>query len=183
MQRENIKAPAWHVSRWFNTEPLNLEDLKGRVIALHTFQMLCPGCVSHGIPQAQKIRACFREQDVAVIGLHTVFEHHEAMSPTSLEAFLHEYGIQFPVGVDEPGTDGPIPKTMAAYGLRGTPSLVLIDRDGFLREHLFGQTEDIAVGALIARLAGEATSSMQNVRDVQTQPAVAGECDERGCNR
>jgi hypothetical protein len=37
-------ALAWHVSRWFNTAaPITLESLPGRVVAVHTFQMLCPG--------------------------------------------------------------------------------------------------------------------------------------------
>ena len=40
--------------------------------------MLCPGCVSHGIPQAKRIAETSSKDDVAVIGVQTVFEHHEA---------------------------------------------------------------------------------------------------------
>ncbi len=141
---------------WFNSAaPLSLAALRGRVVALHAFQMLCPGCVQHGLPQAQRIHAVFEPDDVAVVGLHTVFEHHEAMTPVSLRAFLHEYRIAFPVGVDAPGTKGGVPQTMQAYGLRGTPSLLLIDRTGRLRRHSFGAEEDIAVGAAIATLVAE----------------------------
>jgi hypothetical protein len=122
---------------------------------LHAFQMLCPGCVQHGLPQAQRVYAAFEPADVAVVGLHTVFEHHEAMTPVSLRAFLHEYGIAFPVGVDAPGSGGGVPQTMQAYGLRGTPSLLLIDRAGWLRRHSFGAEEDMAVGAAIATLVAE----------------------------
>lgn len=157
--RETRPAPPWRVSRWFNapqgSEP-SLESLKGKVVALHAFQMLCPGCVSHGIPQAQRMHDLFADRGVAVIGLHTVFEHHEAMTPTALAAFLHEYRVSFPVGVDEPGEGTPLPRTMEAYGLRGTPSLVLIDRHGRLRAHAFGQTDDLAVGAELAFLLAEA---------------------------
>lgn len=32
--------------------------------------MLCPGCVSHGLPQAQRILSTFGD-DVVVLGLHT----------------------------------------------------------------------------------------------------------------
>ena len=90
-----------------------------------------------------------------MLGLHTVFEHHAAMTPVALEAFLHEYKIRLPVGVDAPAETGPIPRTMAAYGMRGTPSLLLIDRAGRLREHHFGQVEDMALGAQVALLLGE----------------------------
>ena len=89
--------------------------------------MLCPGCVSHGLPQAQRVRATFPQEQVAVIGLHTVFEHHAAMTPVALQAFLHEYRIGFPVGVDRADPESPIPLTMRAYAMQGTPTLVLID--------------------------------------------------------
>lgn len=151
-------APPWSTTRWFNSPgPVQLADLRGRVVVLHAFQMLCPGCVQHGLPQAQRIHAGFAPQDVAVIGLHTVFEHHAAMTPVSLQAFLHEYRIGFPVGVDAPAgdADDPIPLTMRAYGMRGTPSLVLIDRDGQLRRHGFGAEDDLSVGAAIATLIAE----------------------------
>jgi hypothetical protein len=100
----------------------------------------------------------FTPQDVAVIGLHTVFEHHAAMTPVSLQAFLHEYRIAFPVGVDAPSGDArqPIPLTMQAYGLQGTPSLMLIDRHGHLRHHAFGAEDDLLLGAAIATLVSEA---------------------------
>lgn len=150
-------APAWHVTRWFNTgHPITLADLRGKVVVLHAFQMLCPGCVLHGLPQAQRVQATFRDDDVAVVGLHTVFEHHQAMTPVALESFLHEFRISFPVGVDQPGDGIPLLKTMAAYGMRGTPTLVLIDRSGRLRAHQFGQVDDLRLGAQIAGLLAEA---------------------------
>lgn len=153
-------APAWQVERWFNTtDRPSLESLRGRVIVLEAFQMLCPGCVSHGLPQAQRIRATFPGERLAVLGLHTVFEHHAAMTAVALEAFLHEYRIDFPVGIDRPGETGPIPQTMRAYSMQGTPSLILIDARGRLRHQHFGQVSDLAVGAQIALLLQEATAN------------------------
>jgi DNA-binding transcriptional regulator of glucitol operon len=84
-------APPWQVSRWFNSAPLTLADLRGRVVVAHAFQMLCPGCAMQALPQMQRVRQTFPADSVAVIGLHTVFEHHEAQGPLALEAFLHEY--------------------------------------------------------------------------------------------
>jgi len=149
--------PPLSVSRWFNTPaPLTLEGLKGRVVVLHAFQMLCPGCVSHGTPQAERLHRMFEAKDVAVIGLHTVFEHHAAMTPVALEAFIHEYRLTFPIGVDEAGTDGPIPVTMARYGMRGTPTTIVIDRAGIVRKHQFGQADDLSLGVAIGALLAEA---------------------------
>lgn len=152
-----LPAPPLSVSLWFNApQPLSLEALRGRVVVLHAFQMLCPGCVAHGIPQAKEVHRLFARDDVAVIGLHTVFEHHQAMTPVALAAFLHEYRVGFPVGVDARADDGgELPATMRAYGMRGTPTLVVVDRAGRIRLHAFGRVEDLVVGATIGRLLVE----------------------------
>ncbi len=148
-------APELATSQWFNTNAdITLDSLRGEVIVIEAFQMLCPGCVTHGLPQAQRVQQIFG-RDLTVLGLHTVFEHHDAMTPVSLEAFLHEYRITFPVGVDqhEPGVDTPL--TMRRFQLRGTPSLIVIDREGFVRASTFGQHEDLDLGALLGRLLDE----------------------------
>ncbi len=149
-----MPAPDWHVSRWFNTpQPLTLQALRGRVVVLHSFQMLCPGCVSHGLPQATKTHDLFDRRDVAVVGLHTVFEHHAVMNAAALEVFIHEYRLEFPIGIDEAAPGQAVPLTMQAYGLQGTPSVVVLDRQGQVRLNHFGRVDDMALGALIGQLA------------------------------
>ncbi len=151
-------APEIVISRWFNTkQPLTLEKLRGRPVLMHAFQMLCPGCVAHGTPQAERAHRMFRSSDLQVIGLHTVFEHHAAMMPVSLEAYIHEYRLTFPIGVDETGQGTPIPVTMGRYQMQGTPTSILIGRDGTLMHQGFGQEDDMALGALIAAALGGGT--------------------------
>lgn len=148
---EALLAPELAISEWFNTAvPLTLSGLRGRPVFLHSFQLLCPGCVAQAIPQVQRIERVFAHTDLQIIGIHTVFEHHAAMSPVTLKAFLHEYRLKSPVGVDraEEGTD--VPVTMQRFRLRGTPSSVLIGRDGTILHQTFGVEDDIAVGARIA---------------------------------
>jgi peroxiredoxin len=167
-------APELKVSKWFNTDKdITLADLRGKVVVIEAFQMLCPGCVSHSLPMAQKIHQMFPRDQVAVIGLHTVFEHHGAMTPVSLEAFLYEYRLTFPVGVDQAG-QGNMPVTMQAYQMQGTPSLILIDKQGMLRANHFGQVSELQIGAEIATLTGEGITSLM-------PEDVDGKCDENGC--
>ena len=151
--------PELSVTRWFNSkEPMTLAELKGRVVVLTAFQLLCPGCVEHGLPQAKRLRQRFNPEQVAVIGVHTVFEHHDAMTDEVLEAFLKEYRWPFPVGVDAPNGKG-LPKTMAAYEMQGTPTLLLFDREGRLRRHYFGKPDDIMLAAEIMAMAIEDTAA------------------------
>lgn len=145
-------APELDVTEWIGPAS-PLAEQRGRVVLVEAFQMLCPGCVSHGLPQAQRVQRTF--PDVAVIGLHTVFEHHEAMPPSALRVFLSEYRITFPVGIDRHEDGGTTPVTMGTYGLRGTPSTLLIDRAGRLRRSIFGAPDDLALGAELGRLLTE----------------------------
>ena len=156
MMHVGSMASPLRAAQWFNTEkPIALDALRGRVVVIHAFQMLCPGCVSQGLPQAMKVHKLFPSSEVVVLGLHTVFEHHDVMGQNALKVFLHEYRITFPVGVDLPATDHPVPTTMQAYGLRGTPSSVVIDRSGRVRLNHFGLMDDLQLGALLGTLLSE----------------------------
>jgi peroxiredoxin len=161
MSFQTYPAPELQTSHWLNADsPISLASLRGRVVVVHAFQMLCPGCVSHGLPQATKISETFPEADVAVIGLHTVFEHHAVMGVNALKAFVHEYRIGFPVGVDQASAGSDMPLTMQAYSMQGTPSLVLIDRKGIVRLHRFGRMDDMHLGALLGQLVMEASETI-----------------------
>ena len=143
------------VQEWVNHEGLSNEDLRGKVVVVEVFQMLCPGCVNHGVPQAQKIHRMIDESQVQVIGLHSVFEHHDVMTPEALKVFIDEFGIKFPVAVDMPREGQQIPSTMKKYRLEGTPSIILADRKGRIRQVQFGQVDDFVLGLLLGSLLSE----------------------------
>lgn len=153
MNVQAAKAPAWTTSRWVNSDPLTVDDLRGKVIALQAFQMLCPGCVTVALPQARKLTQVFGAE-LAVVGLHSVFEHHEAMTETALRAFTYEFGLDFPIAIDaHNGFQEPI--TFADYEMKGTPTMVLIDRRGRLRAQHFGAVDDMSLARAITQLAME----------------------------
>jgi len=153
-------APELLVQTWFNTDkPLLLSALRGRVVVIAAFQVLCPNSIAGGIPQALRIFETFEPKDVAVIGLHATFEHHDAFSVPVLKAFIHEYRLKFPIALDQPNPASPIPHTMERYKMRGTPSLVLIDRQGLVRKHAFGAVDDLRIGAEIGALTQESDTA------------------------
>jgi peroxiredoxin len=179
-------APELVVSDWLNTaEPITLAQLRGQVVVIHAFQMLCPGCVSHGIPQIKLLHEYYDDQPVSVIGLHSVFEHHDAMQKHALKAFAHEYRLNFPIAIDLASEIGPIPETMQRYSLRGTPSLIVIDQQGRLRLNHFGHIDNLAVGNLIGTLLTEHSLSQNNAlgqSDEKTSEASGpSHCNEEGC--
>ena len=177
-----VMAPALQVEHWLNTDTaISLEELRGRVVFVEAFQMLCPGCVSHGLPQASRVAETFCGDDVVVLGLHSVFEHHAAQGGRdALAAFLHEYRIRFPVGIDTPAPGGNVPRTMAAYRLRGTPTSILIDRRGRLRGQHFGRVGDMALGAEIMALVRD-DAGREFGQPPDDADARSRRCDDDGC--
>lgn len=167
------------VSSWLNSAPLSIESLRGRVVVIEAFQMLCPGCISHGLPLAQRIHRTFDRDEVVVLGLHTVFEHHAVMGRDALEVFLSEYRIEFPIAIDRPIPGQAIPATMQRYGLRGTPSMLVIDRDGRLRDTVFGAVDELALGARLGRLLTESPSEPARIAADAASADIAF-CDVNG---
>lgn len=149
---DGYPAPELDVTDWLG-EPRPLSSLHGRVVLLDAFQMLCPACVTTSLPQAQRVHQTFR--GVTVVGLHTVFEHHDVMGPEALRTFLSEFRYGFSVGIDRHEEGSRLPVTMHRYAFQGTPSTVLIDKAGRVRLSHFGTMDDLALGGNLGLLLAE----------------------------
>jgi len=149
------------VSKWLNTnDEISLDKLRGNVVLVYVFQMLCPTCIRHSIPQANKVHELFALENLQVLGLHSVFEHHDAMKETSLRAFVHEFRVKFPVAIDKESIrkKGIIPQTMEQYSMQGTPTLLIYDKKGELKLQHFGHLEDMELGFIVGTLISEPIS-------------------------
>ena len=66
---------------------------------------------------------------------------------------------------------------MAAYALQGTPTLILVDRRGFLRKQKFGQESDMELGAGIMALILDQAGAAA----VSDAAAPSGGCADGAC--
>jgi len=149
-------------SHWINTDqPPNLASLRGKVVVVTVFQMLCPGCAGSSLPQARTLHSIFARDDLVVIGMHSVFEHHQVMTLDALRVFAREYRLQFPIAVDRPVEGSSIPATMRKWGLEGTPTLMVFGRDGELALQHFGHLDDLRLGAALGELIASRTNSAE----------------------
>lgn len=149
-----MKAKDLIIDKWLNVfEGFSLDVHSSEFIKIiHVFQMLCPGCIYRGIPQAHGLYNRFNSDDVKLVGLHSVFENHEAMQPHALEIFVSELGLPFPVGIDKKVDGEWMPETMKAYQLQGTPSLIVIDHNGDIKLNHFGHVDQNKIEAFITEL-------------------------------
>ncbi|MBE2262064.1 MAG: redoxin family protein [Burkholderiaceae bacterium] len=140
-------------SDWLNTDkPLSLSSLRGRVVVVTVFQMLCPSCAQYSLPQARDLHAALAREDLAVVGMHSVFEHHQVMTAAALRVFSSEYRLLFPIAIDRHQEDSSVPVTMRKWGLHGTPTLMVFGREGELALKHFGHLDDLRLGALLGEL-------------------------------
>jgi len=201
------KAPNLSVSKWVQGLPTNIDKEKDNVVLVEVFQVNCPGCFLHAIPQAIDIYNKYRKEGVTVLGISTAFEDFDKNTVDNLALLLTKgetvgetlkalgqygqlvdgkklpYKIPFPVGMDLlKKEEGPVSQekineiieanvpgfdsynehqkldiiervkqylknkeysaqTFEQYALRGTPSSILIDKKGILRDVAFGQND------------------------------------------
>lgn len=123
-------APEWTVSRWFQSPPLSLGDLAGKVVLVRWFTSDdCPYC-SATAPSLNLLHRKYGERGLAVIGMY----HHKgkgAPDPDDVGATVEQYGFSFPVAIDADW------KTLRRYWLGSkrtfTSVSFLLDREGRIR--------------------------------------------------
>ncbi|HYT87113.1 MAG TPA: thioredoxin-like domain-containing protein [Gemmataceae bacterium] len=130
---------------WLNTAaPLRLADLKGRVVLLDFWTLCCINCI-HTLPDLAKLEAKYGGA-LVVIGVHTPKFDNEKNTESIRKAVLR-YEISHPV-VNDANT-----AIWRRYGVKGWPTLVLIDPEGHAvyMESGEGQYEflDRAIGQMV----------------------------------
>jgi thiol-disulfide isomerase/thioredoxin len=213
------KCPSLGVSEWVQGAPTSLDDEKDKIVLVEVFQVNCPGCFMHAIPEAIEIYNKYKDEGVRVLGIATAFEDFDKNTVENLKMLvetgevigetqkaLSMYGqlqegnklsfkIPFPLAMDNlTKVDGEVSQdqimkfiyaqlpefdsqpedyqnqiiqrvkdhfkskqysaeTFEKFSLQGTPSFILIDRKGILRDVSFGQTGHL--DSMIQKLIAE----------------------------
>lgn len=141
-----LDAPAkpWTVSQWFNSSPLTLDGLRGKVVLVRWFtDPSCPFCTGTA-PTLRALDEKYRAKGLAVVGMY----HHKQdtpLDPENVNGWIKQYGYKFPVAIDKDWS------TLNRWWLDGHPQRgwtsvsFLLDKAGVIRRvHLGGK---IAPGA------------------------------------
>ena len=92
-------APGWALERWFNSPPLALADLRGKVVLVRWFMSPeCPLC-SATAPALNQLDDRYRDRGLVVLG----FYHHkrpEPLDPEAVRGYLEHFEFRFPVAID-----------------------------------------------------------------------------------
>lgn len=117
--------------QWFNSEPLVLTNLRGRVVLLDFWTYTCINCI-RTLPYLKSWDEKYRDKGLTIIGVHTP-EFEFEKNPKNVEKAIADFGIKYPVMQDNGFS------TWNAYRNQYWPAKYLIDKDGQIRYTHFGE--------------------------------------------
>lgn len=108
--------------RWYNSAPLTMEGLRGKVVLVEFWTRECINCIDV-LPHTKALYDKYAKDGLVVIGIHTP-EYDEERDPAQLVRAIHAYQIDWPVAVDNEN------RLWTAFGNQYWPALYLIDQSG-----------------------------------------------------
>jgi thiol-disulfide isomerase/thioredoxin len=129
---------------WFNSPPLSLASLKGKVVLVEFWTFGCYNCRNVG-PYVKQWHERHRDDGLVVVGVHTPEFAHEA-DPKRVKKYLADNGISHPVVLDN---DYAI---WNRWGNRYWPAMYLLNKSGELCYRHFGEGRYAETEAQIKRL-------------------------------
>ena len=132
------------ISNWFNSKPLSLADLRGKVVLVDFWTYGCVNCVNT-LPHVTELYAKYRGKGLVVVGVHTP-EFPFERSAANVQAALKRHGITYPVAQDNDS------KTWNAYRNQYWPAQYIIDQSGRIVFEHAGEGRYDEIDRTIARL-------------------------------
>ncbi|NLZ07492.1 MAG: redoxin domain-containing protein [Phycisphaerae bacterium] len=118
------QAPPLSVAKWYNSEPLTLEELRGKVVLLQ-IGVLVP-LYGENLTTMQKVAERYAGRGLEIIAVHQPLDvtWGGEVTDDDLWKFVTEGHVPFAFCLDQER------QTYSAYAPKATPALYLIDREG-----------------------------------------------------
>jgi len=105
-----------------------LSDFRGKVVLLNFWATWCGPC-RFEMPSMEKLYRRLNAKGLEIVAVNLQEDR------SSVEQFVDEYGLSFPVLLDTTGRIG------ATYGARSIPTTYIVDREGFVIAGTIGTRE------------------------------------------
>jgi len=131
---------------WVGSEPLGLDDLRGRVVLVNFWTLTCINWLRQE-PYVRAWSRAYRDDGLIVIGVHTpefTFEHDIELVRKAVEV----RDIDYPVAQDNDYG------VWTAFANHYWPALYFVDREGVIRDEHFGEGRYEESERVIQRLLG-----------------------------
>ena len=158
------------ISAWLNSQPIALNDLRGKVVLVDFWTYTCVNCV-RTLPYLTEWHQKYAEKGLVIIGVHTP-EFNFEREVKNVEAATKRYGVMYPVALDNARG------TWDNYRTQFWPRKFLVDSKGIVRYDQIGEGRYTATETQIKRLLAEVGSSVGDVplvKDPDPGPLVAAQ--------
>ncbi|WP_206241809.1 cytochrome c biogenesis protein DipZ [Novosphingobium terrae] len=132
---------------WLNGQPLTAADLKGKVVLVDFWTYSCINCL-RTLPYVKGWAEKYRQAGLVVVGVHTP-EFAFEKDPTNVRDAVKRLGVTYPVALDNNYA------IWKAFNNEYWPAEYLIDAQGRIRAHMFGEGDDAAFEKLIQKVLAE----------------------------
>jgi thiol-disulfide isomerase/thioredoxin len=137
------------LGNWFNSAPLKLADLRGKVVLVNFWTYGCVNCVNT-LPHVTRLYAKYRDRGLVVVGIHTP-EFPFERSASNVQTALKRHGITYPVAQDNDS------RTWNAYRNRYWPAQYIVDQNGRIVFQHDGEGQYEEIDRTVARLLNAAS--------------------------
>ena len=137
------------LGNWFNSAPLKLADLRGKVVLVNFWTYGCVNCVNT-LPHVTGLYAKYRDRGLVVVGIHTP-EFPFERSASNVQTALKRHGITYPVAQDNDS------QTWNAYRNRYWPAQYIVDQNGKIVFQHDGEGQYEEIDRTVARLLNAAS--------------------------
>jgi thiol-disulfide isomerase/thioredoxin len=137
------------LGNWFNSTPLKLADLRGKVVLVNFWTYGCVNCVNT-LPHVTRLYAKYRDRGFVVVGIHTP-EFPFERSASNVQTALKRHGITYPVAQDNDS------QTWNAYRNRYWPAQYIVDQNGKIVFQHDGEGQYEEIDRTVARLLNAAS--------------------------
>jgi cytochrome c biogenesis protein CcdA/thiol-disulfide isomerase/thioredoxin len=137
------------IALWINSEPLSLEELRGKVVVIDFWTYSCVNCL-RTLPHVKEWYSTYRDDGLVIVGVHTPEFSFERV-PANVRREVDSLGIEYPVALDNQYG------TWNAWENRYWPAKYFIDRRGHVRFAHFGEGEYTESEQVIRTLLAEST--------------------------
>ena len=144
---------------WFNSEPLTLAQLKGKVIIIDFWTYSCINC-QRTMPYLRAWHEKYADKGLVIIGVHSP-EFEFEKSEKNLAQAIKDFKLPYPIVQDNDFA------TWRAYDNSYWPAKYIIDKEGYIRYTHFGEgaydeTEKVIQELLKEAGAKDVTSIINN---------------------
>lgn len=147
------RIPLFERMFWFNAEPEVVTKLKGKVVLVDFWEYTCVNCV-RTLPYIKAWNERYADKGLIILGVHTP-EFEFGKKRENVARAVNDFDLRYPIVMDNDYTIWRI------FGNRYWPAKYLIDKDGILRYHHFGEGNYEETEYVIQRLLKEVNPNVE----------------------